>query len=470
MKNNFDTVILAAGLGVRMKSSTPKVFHKICDKPLLWWVVRSSVLAGTSSIVVVTRKDIHNKAKEEVLSWQSDFGRKVKFDFAIQKKQLGSGDALKSAGRYLDDNGRYLLTLSADTPLITPDTIKKFVSLALKNAGKSFGGAVLTADIQDPSGYGRIVRTSSPDGEFLKIVEDKDASYEEKLIKEINIGAYLFNKKYLKKALSKIKAENVKKEYYITDVFEIMRRESLSVSAIKTASASEALGINNRWELSQAEKILQLRINKKIMIDSGVTFIDPERAYIGPEVKIGADTVIYPGVMIKGRTTIGSNCVIGSGTYIKNTQIGNCVRIRSSYIYESKISDDVLIGPFAHIRPGTVILKGSRIGNFTEIKKSFVGENTKISHLAYIGDSELAGDINVGAGAITCNYDGVKKHKTFIGKGSFIGSNVNLVAPINIGKNVLVGAGSTITRDVPDNMLALERSEQTFRPNKKLLK
>jgi len=470
-KINFDTVILAAGLGVRMKSAYPKVIHKICDKPILWWVVRSAILAGTSSVTIVTRRDFHNEIKSAVLSSCRDIaGNDVEFNFVVQKKQLGSGDALK-AGLSGSKKSGYVLVLSGDAPLIKPETVKNFVLSSFSVSGGAGIAAVLTAYLENPSGYGRIVR-NSPDGDFLKIVEEKDARLEEKEIKEINVGTYFFDRKNLLPALERIKPYNAKKEYYITDVFEVMRSESSGfssgVKAFPLAAPSEAPGINNRRELAEAERILQRRINEELMLESGVTFIDPASAYIGPDVKIGQDTTIYPSVTIKGRTIIGRGCVIGSGSYIKGSRIGNSVKIRSSYIYESVISDDVLIGPFAHIRPGTTILNGSRVGNFTEIKKSFVGKNTKISHLAYIGDAELAGDINVGAGAITCNYDGIKKHKTTIGRGSFVGSNVNLVAPVTVGKNVLIGAGSTITKDIPDNTLAIERSTQIHKPNKRL--
>lgn len=453
---SVEIVILAAGLGTRMKSSVPKVLHKICEKPILWWVLRSAFSAGCSRAVVVcghAAADVVSAAK----SWRPKECASGRLVFAVQKKQLGSGDALKAALGKISGKCP-VLVIPGDAPLLCPSTLRTLVGSFRRSACAAL---VLSADVEKPFGYGRIMR--SPSGEFLGIVEEKDARHEEKNITEINAGVYCFAPQHLKSALSSVRPVNAKKEYYLTDVIGILRHRGLGVTAEKTAEPDEIVGINTRADLWAAEKNLRAGINGAHM-ESGVTFLNPENTFVGPDVRIGRDTTIGSGVSLRGSTVIGSGCVIGHGSYIKDSSVGASSKIRASYIYESRISSDVLIGPFAHIRPGTVIKSKSRVGNFTEIKNSFVGEGTKLSHLAYVGDTHLEGDTNVGAGVITCNYDGVKKHRTRIGRGSFIGSNVNLVAPVEIGRRSLVGAGSTITRDVPDGTLAIERGSQIHKP------
>ena len=297
-------------------------------------------------------------------------------------------------------------------------------------------------------------------------MEEKDASLPVKRIREINSGIYCFKSPALWKVLGKIKNNNAKKEYYLTDSIAILNALSRPVGAYKIRGVEEILGVNSRVELAKAEAVLRKRALEKIMAE-GVTVLDPANTYISPETTVGRDSVIYPGTIVEGASSIGAGSVIGPNAFIKNSKIGSFCEVRISYIYDSEVSDGVKIGPFAHIRPGTLLKENARIGNFTEIKKSVVGRGTKVSHLAYIGDTELGVDINVGAGAITCNYDGVNKHKTYIGDGSFVGSNVNLVAPVKIGKNVLIAAGSTITEDVPAGTLAIARTRQIIKPRKK---
>jgi bifunctional UDP-N-acetylglucosamine pyrophosphorylase/glucosamine-1-phosphate N-acetyltransferase len=459
LSSGTDIVVLAAGLGTRMKSSMPKVLHKICERPILGWVLKAAFSVRSSRIVVVCGHG-SREVVGAVKSWYPKEIASGRLVFAEQKSQLGSGDALKAALPKLSLK-KTVLVLPGDAPLVRRRTI---ASLMKRFSRSGSAASVLTADLPDPFGYGRILR--SPSGEFTGIVEHKDASDEQKAVGEINTGVYCFTPAHLKSAISAVKPDNAKKEYYLTDVVGILRRRGLKVTAEKLAGPSEALGINTRAELAAAEKNLRSAINGAHMA-AGVTFLNPENTCVGPDVRIGRDTTIQPGVFLKGRTVVGAGCVIGQGSYIKDSAIGDACSIRSSYIYESKISSDVLIGPFAHIRPGTVIKSKSRVGNFTEIKNSFVGGATKLSHLAYVGDTYLEGDINVGAGAITCNYDGANKHRTRIGRGSFIGSNVNLVAPVRIGRRSLVGAGSTITSDVPDDTLAIERGRQFHKPRKK---
>ncbi len=462
-KRNLNIIVLAAGLGTRMKSRTPKVLHKICEKPILWWVLRTLSSLRMSKTVVVLGHRIE-EVRDEILNWKEEIGasffsRNV-FKIARQKKQLGSGSALKSASALIPKKG-YSIVISGDVPLIKTDTLRKL----LNEHKRTFSSAtVLSASVESPFGYGRIVR--SINGEFIKIVEEKDASPDERKIIEVNSGIYCFSNDVLWNALKEIKPLNKKNEYYLTDVVGIFKKNGERVSAVSFAGPDEILGINDRYDLSKVEKILRLKINGALA-KNGVTFIDPENAYIGPDVKIGNDTAIYPNVFIKGSTIIGSDCVIGSGCYISNSRIGENVKIRCSYIYESKIESGVKIGPFAHLRPGTVVKRNARIGNFTEIKKSYIGEETKVSHLAYIGDAHLEKNINIGAGAITCNFDGKMKRETFIGKDSFVGSNVNLIAPVKIGRKVLIGAGSTITKDVADGMLAVERGRQVNKARRK---
>ncbi|MDK2806011.1 MAG: bifunctional UDP-N-acetylglucosamine pyrophosphorylase / glucosamine-phosphate N-acetyltransferase [Thermoanaerobacterium sp.] len=441
--DNFYTLILAAGLGKRMKSKHPKVLHKVCERPMVEWVVRSAKEAGSKDVVVVL-----GHGAEEV---KSALGDRVKY--AYQEKQLGTGHAVMVSKDLLPDTGNIMI-LTGDTPLIMSETLKKFYNFHLKEQNSI---TVLSSFFDVPDGYGRIVRDVN--GNVLKIVEDKDADDAIKGIHEINSGMYIFNSDYLKKSLQYINNSNAQGEYYLTDAVEIVIRLGGKVGAY-SAPNEEIMGVNTRVQLQEAEKAMRRRINKRLMLD-GVTIIDADNTYIGPDVVIGMDTIIYPGTRIEGKTFIGEDCEIGPNSYIIDSEIGNGCRIIFSMITESKLYNNIKLGPFAQIRPESVIHNNAKLGNFIEIKKSVIGEGTKVPHLTYIGDAEVGKRVNMGCGSIVVNYDGKNKHKTIIGDDVFVGCNVNLVSPVKINNNAFIAAGSTITDEVPDGALAIARCRQT---------
>ena len=447
---NIRSIILAAGEGTRFKSDTPKVLHRVLGKTMLERVFDTVRDLADKTIVVVGHKA---GAVRESIPDKSVV-------FVEQKKQLGSGDAVKQAETALKNFTGDVVVLCGDTPLLRKETIKELVAFHKKNAAVC---TVLTCDVGNPFGYGRIVRCG---GNVSGIVEEKDASDEIKKIKEINTGTYVFSSRELFGALKKVKSNNAKKEYYLTDVISILNSEGKKVSAYKTCWQNYGMGINNRCELAVAEGIARKRILDNLML-SGVSIVDPATVYIDESVEIERDTVILPSTIIKGKTKIKTGSVIGPFSYIEDSSIGQNVEVKASFVYGAEIAEDVKIGPYSHIRKETKIAAKAKIGNFSEIKKSYIGVNTKVSHLSYIGDSHLEKNINVGAGTITCNYDGKNKHQTKIGEGSFIGSNTNLVAPVIIGKGVLIAAGSTVTDDVPDGVLVIARSRQVVKEKKK---
>jgi bifunctional UDP-N-acetylglucosamine pyrophosphorylase/glucosamine-1-phosphate N-acetyltransferase len=319
----------------------------------------------------------------------------------------------------------------------------------------------MTAMAEDPTGYGRVVRGRSG---VMRIVEEKDATAAQKKIGEVNTGIYCFEKKFLLSSLGGIKNRNAQGEYYLPDAISLARKKKLKVAAVLCADADEAMGINSRFDLSQAEMVLQARTNLRWMLD-GVTLLDPATVFIGADAVIGRDTTLYPNVRLEGATKLGEGCTVYSGSRIKDSVLGSGVVIRDCCVIEdSRIADKASAGPFAHLRPGTVLGAGSRIGNFVEVKKSVIGEGSKANHLAYLGDATIGKDVNIGAGVITCNYDGYRKHQTIIGDGVFVGSDAQLVAPVRIGNDALVAAGTTVTRDVPAEALVLSRVPQEIRP------
>ena len=444
-------VVLAAGYGKRMKSSQPKVLHRVLGRPIL-----SYVLDAVSGLSPARKVIIIGHGGEEV---KAHFGSKG-LSYAVQKKQLGTGHAASCAHGELSNFKGNILILNGDFPLITKNTLKRFLDAHEKRGSEI---SVLSARVDDPRGYGRIVKDTS--GKIERIVEDKDATAEERKIGEINSGTYIVKSDLLWSFLRAIKSSNKQGEYYLTDIIEIARKRKLQVSSYRASDSDEILGINDRVELSQIESIMRARVNKTLM-KRGVTLIDPDSTYISPTVKIGIDTVIYPGTHIYGASRIGSGTFIGPGVWIEDSVIGKNVHIRSScYITEAKIGNSVTVGPFAHLRPEADISEGAKIGNFVEIKKSKVGLGSKVPHLSYVGDATLGKGVNIGAGTITCNYDGVNKHRTELGDNVFIGSDTMLVAPVMLGKGAVTGAGSTITEDVPPGALALGRARQTVIEN-----
>jgi bifunctional UDP-N-acetylglucosamine pyrophosphorylase / glucosamine-1-phosphate N-acetyltransferase len=442
-------IILAAGQGTRMKSNLYKVLHPVCGKPMVQHVVDQVSRLDLEKLITVV-----GFGAEQVKKQIGD-----KSEFALQEKQLGTAHAVMQASPYLKGLEGVTLVVCGDTPLITAETMKALLEHHLSTKAKA---TILTAIAENPSGYGRIVRND--EGSVEKIVEHKDATEEERSIQEINTGTYCFDNKALFEALTNVSNQNVQGEYYLTDVIEILRKKGEIISAYQSPSFEETIGINDRIALSQAEAIMRKRINYAHMTN-GVTIIDPEHTYISPEAEIGRDTIIYPGTIIEGKTTIGKECIIGPHSEIKDCSIGDGTTVRHSVAHDSEIGHQVTIGPFAHIRPSSQIGDDVRIGNFVEIKKSTFGKGSKASHLSYIGDAEVGEDVNLGCGSITVNYDGKHKYLTKIEDGAFIGCNANLIAPVTIGKGAYVAAGSTITDDVPGNALSIARARQVNKEN-----
>jgi bifunctional UDP-N-acetylglucosamine pyrophosphorylase / glucosamine-1-phosphate N-acetyltransferase len=440
-------VVLAAGEGKRMKTKHSKVVHRICGRPLIEWVCNAVKNAGIEETVVVVghRAD---QVKEAM-------GEKVRY--VLQEEQLGTGHAVMQTREYLDEKDGYVIVLCGDSPLITADTIKNAIGYHIAGGNAA---TVLTAVLEDPTGYGRILRDSR--GDVLKIVEHRDASEQEKSIQEINSGIYCFTIKDLVESLKELKNNNNQGEYYLTDTLSILLDKGRRVGAVKVRNPNEMLGINNRIQLLEAGEVLKKRILEKHML-SGVTIIDPKSTYIDEDVVIGMDTIVYPGTILEGKTVVGEDCIIGPNSRLTDTEIGSGVEVNNSVVLGSTVGDETHVGPFAYIRPGSKIGRKVKIGDFVEVKKSVIGDKTKISHLTYVGDAELGKNVNLGCGVVTVNYDGMKKHKTIVGDHSFIGCNVNLVAPVKVGDSAYIAAGSTITDEVPDNALAIARERQTVK-------
>ena len=440
----FTSVILAAGMGTRMKSKMPKVLHKVCGKPLSKWVIDASKAAGADKVCAV----VGHKAEtvKEVLGDVCEF--------ALQTEQKGTGHAVMQAIDVIKNSKGEVVILNGDTPLITAETINKAIEYHKNNDNQA---TVITAILDDATGYGRIVRDN--DGSVLKIVEQKDASEEEKKINEVNSGMYVFDAQSLVYALDKITPNNAQGEYYLTDTLEILLSAGKKIGGYAISDNDEIRGINDRVQLNEAEKIMQKRINEYHM-RNGVTMRNPESVYIEDGVEIGNDTEICQNVTIKSGTKIGSDCVIGSGSMLDRAVIHDGVDVLSSVILESEVDEGTHVGPFAYIRPNCHVGKEVKVGDFVELKNSNIDDGTKISHLTYIGDSDVGKRVNFGCGTVTCNYDGKKKYRTTIGDDCFVGCNTNFVSPINVGDGVYIAAGSTITEDIPENSLSIARARQ----------
>jgi bifunctional UDP-N-acetylglucosamine pyrophosphorylase/glucosamine-1-phosphate N-acetyltransferase len=430
-----------------MKSDLVKVLHPLLGVPMLSYPVELSLngIKAEKTILVVGHQA--DKIKEKFENPQ--------IHFVLQKEQLGTGHAVLQALPFLQSFNGTALILCGDVPLVKMETLRSFIDTFWRNESKL---SVLTAVLENPSGYGRIIR--GPTGWLERIVEEKDSSEEEKLIREINTGIFSIKAPFLIDGLKEIGQENAQGEYYLTDLVEIGRKRGVRCSAHMVADPTEVMGINTRADLAVANEVLRQEKVMDLML-SGVTIIDPKTAYVDKTVEIGKDTIVHPNCVLQGKTKIGERCVIESNVRIVDSLIGKEVLVRSnSVITESKIDDGASIGPFAHLRPLTEIKANAKIGNFVEVKKSVIGKGTKANHLTYIGDSLVGEEVNVGAGTIVCNYDGFEKHQTIIGDRVFVGSNVELVAPVKVGSRSSIGAGTTVTKDVPEGALAISRVRQ----------
>ncbi|MGI9035050.1 MAG: bifunctional UDP-N-acetylglucosamine diphosphorylase/glucosamine-1-phosphate N-acetyltransferase GlmU, partial [Pyrinomonadaceae bacterium] len=432
----LDVLILAAGLGTRMRSDLAKVLHRLDGRPLVNHVCRAATALAPRKIYVVIGHQ-GNEVKQAVLEELDE----EHSGFVWQQEQLGTGHAVNAARQFLENEDSTLLILSGDVPMIRPETLAELVQQHHTHRGKGAACTILTVKLEDPTGYGRVVRDEA--GRFEKIVEQKDADFEERKIKEINSGIYCFNTKKLFNALSKVSNENAQGEYYLTDVPALLSNAGEDVSLYHHTDAREVSGINNRVELAETERILRQRVIKKLMLDYGVSFINPQAAYISEQANIGRDTVIYPNVSIEGETRIGDGCTIRQGTRITNSRIGRGVEILDNCIItDSEIADECTIGPMAHLRGHAKMERKAKVGNFVELKKTILGENSKANHLTYLGDATIGTNTNIGSGTTTCNYDGKNKHATTIGNNVRIGSDTMLVAPVKVSDGAATGAGS----------------------------
>ena len=439
----IDVIILAAGLGTRMKSSLAKVLHKLDGKPLITHVCRTARALGPNRICVV----VGHQAEEVQAAVEAEVDEG--FCFAKQAEQRGTGDAVIAARQQFANSSGTLLVLSGDVPLVRVETLKQLI-----DEHESSGAActILTVRLENPTGYGRIVRDDA--NEFQRIVEQRDASDEERQIREINSGIYCFESSKLFSALDRVKPENSQGEYYLTDVPAILKHDGDLVSLHLHHDAREISGVNTRAELAEFENLLRRKTVRRLMIDSGVTFIDPSHAYISSEAVLGPDCTIHPDVHIEGNSVLGETCDIQQGCRIVNSRLGNRVTIKDHcLIVDSEIADDCTVGPFAHLRMNAQMQERSVVGNFVEVKKSKIGRGTKSMHLTYLGDATIGDDTNIGAGTVTCNYDGKHKHPTTIENNVRIGSDTMLVAPVRVGQGSVTAAGSVVTEDVPPQTL-----------------
>lgn len=437
-------VILAAGKGTRMKSELPKVLHRVCGKPMITHVLDVVTEAGAGKIITVV-----GHRGDDVAAVLGD-----RSDVALQAEQLGTAHALMQVELALQGFSGLIMVVCGDTPLITVPTLS---SLVRRHRDTGAAITVCTAVVDDPTGYGRVIR--GKDDRVLRIVEQRDALPEELAVREINTGIYCFEARGLFRALSRLKPNNIQGEYYLTDIIDLYVKEGRVVGAKMVPDAAETQGINDRKQLAQAEAVLRQRINHRLM-ETGVTIMDPGSTFIDNQVRVGQDTVIYPFTIIEGDTQIGVNCIVGPSSRLVNVRLGDGSAVQSSIVLDSELGPGCQVGPFAYIRPGCKLAGAVKVGDFVELKKAVIGEGSKVPHLSYLGDVQLGRGVNVGAGTITCNYDGKNKYQTRIGDHAFIGSNTNLVAPVEVGERAVIGAGSTITKNVPAESLGVARGRQ----------
>ena len=437
-------VVLAAGKGTRMKSDIPKVIHPICGRPMVAHVVDSLREAGIERIIIVVGSAA--KQIQEVLGSE--------LEYVVQEEQLGTGHAVLQTASVLENHDGPLLVIHGDTPLYRPATLRELVH-SHQDSGAI--GTVLTVNVDDPTDYGRIIRDST--GGFERIVEQKDATPEEAMVKEINSGTYVFECAAMFSALSRVRPQNVQHEYYLPDVLPILREEQGKVQIFNHGDDEEALGINNRVQLAVAEQIMRNRVREKWLL-AGVTMVDPATTYIDAEAVLEPDVTLLPFTFIEGHTWIASGSVIGPFARLRDARLGKNVIISQATVLESSLEPGCVVGPYSYIRPGCQLEEGAKVGGFCEIKNTVIGSGSKVPHLSYLGDTHVGKKANIGAGTITCNYDGQEKHHTTIEDQVFVGSNCNLVAPVEIGAGAYIAAGSTITGDIPPGALGVARSRQ----------
>ena len=449
MSTDTHVVVLAAGQGTRMKSQLPKVLHQIAGRPMIEHVLRAAqaVIPTTVTVIVGHRADLVRERFSDAAAGS--------LQFALQEPQRGTAHALQQAEAALSGHTGTVILLSGDVPLLKGATLQRLLHT---HRGANAAATVVTATVDRPYGYGRIVRTK---GRIARIVEERDASPAERQIKEINSGIYAFDLAPLFDSLRGIAAQNAQGEFYLTDLIAIYRRRKLVVETLSVDNSEEIRGINSRTELADVSRLVRQTKNEELMA-AGVTLIDPATTYIDPDVEVGPDTVIHPGVALEGHTRVGAACEIQAHVRIADSQIGDRVTINNfCLILGARVANGATVGPFAHLRPETVVHERAKVGNFVELKKTSLGAGSKVNHLSYLGDATVGADVNVGAGTITCNYDGEKKSETVIEDGAFIGSDSQLIAPVRVGKGAYVGAGSSITEDVPAGALGIARGRQS---------
>lgn len=450
----LNVVILAAGEGTRMKSDTPKVLFPICGRSMIDYVLDAALEAKPDKLVVVVGhrgEEISGHIKEK---WASQCQGEPRIEFAWQKEQLGTGHAVLCALEHISDETGNVMILCGDTPLITGQMLQQFIDAHL---GENADLSLITTEVDDPGSYGRVVRDSQ--GNVFKIVEASDISDGKKCRSEINAGIYLVRRELLAKLLPNLNTDNAKGEFYLTDIIEMAVADGFKVFPFMWDDSSTVHGVNNRHDLAYAEEQVRQRILEQLCL-CGVSIRDLGNTYVDYGVNVGKDSIIEPNTILSGDTEIGEGCIIGPSSCIINSFIGTNCNIQFSVVEESEIGENVNIGPYSHIRPKCIIESHVTIGNFAEIKNCVIKSGAKVHHHSYLGDSFIGSDVNIGAGVVTVNYDGFKKHHTIIEEGAFIGCNANLIAPLRVGKDAFIAAGSTVNHDVPDESLAIARERQ----------
>ncbi len=442
-------IILAAGRSTRMRSLLPKPLHPVCGLPMTSHVIRACRAAGVERVVVV----IGHEAQQVRGGLDEDV------EYALQHEPRGTADAVRAAMPLLANWSGTVLTLAGDTPLIRPETLRGLMHLRQQSSAAM---TMLTMHLEAPTGYGRIVRETT--GELLAIVEEKDATPEQRTLTECNPSVYAFEASVLRSALELIDCNNAQKEYYLTDTVGILREQGAQVETMLVQDAREVLGVNTRVELAQATNLMRLRLLEKWML-AGVTIIDPASTYVDVDVEIGQDSIVEPGTFLLNGTRTGYGCILGPHSRIERSTLGDGVEVAASWVSDSVLEEGVRVGPFARMRLGSRISTGARVGNFVEIKNTTLGQGTQAMHLSYLGDSEVGARTNIGAGVITCNYDGFSKHRTVVGEDVFVGSHSTLIAPVALGNGAFVAAGSPVTEDVPENALAIARERVVIKPD-----